>query len=229
MFNVANRFEIVLNLYMKRLLSENLFEKYKVDDFESFLKRENESMKVSQLSNAQSHIVYMLFDNKLKDLLTSFITSRKSNLKQSNNIIDESIIDKKIVIDEDIIDENIIDKNVVIDEDIINENIIDKDVVIDEDIINENIIDKDVVIDEDIINEDITDKDAATNKDVIDEDIATNKNIIDKNIVTNKNIIDKNIITNKNVIEKVITKKIDTKRSKRDQINDCNCREFDEF
>jgi hypothetical protein len=113
----------------------------------------------------------MLLDNELKDLFTSFTTSRKSNSKQSSNIIDESIIDK------------------------------------------------DAVTNKDVIDEDIIDKDAATNKDVIDEDIVTNKDIIDKNIATNKDIIDKDITTSKNAIEKVTIKEIDTKRSKRDQMN----------
>ncbi len=183
---------------MKKFINENLFEKYKVDNFELFLKRKDESMKFSQFSNAQSQIVYMLLDNELKDFFTSFITSRKSSWKQSSNIFDESVIDKNVVIDEDIID-----KNVVTSKDIIDKNVVT----------SKNIIDKNVV----------------TSKDVIDENIVTNKNIIDKDIVTSKNIIDKDIITNRNAIEKIIIKEIDTKRSKRDQINDCDSREFDEF
>ncbi len=60
MFNVANWFKVALNFYRKKLLSEDLLEKYKVDNFESFLRRKDESMKFSQLSNEQSQIVYML-------------------------------------------------------------------------------------------------------------------------------------------------------------------------
>ncbi len=165
---------------MKRLLSENLFEKYKIDDFKSFFRRKNESMKFSQLSNAQSQIVYMLLDHELKDLLASFITSRKSNSKELNNIIDEDIID-------------------------------------------ENIIDKDIITSKNITDKDIIDKDITKNKNVIDKDIVTSKNVIDENI------IDKNVTTSKDVIEKVIIKEIDAKRSKRDQMNDCDCREFDKF
>jgi hypothetical protein len=170
---------------MKRLLSENLFEKYKIDDFESFFKRKNESIKFSQLSDAQSQIVYMLFDYELKDPFTSFTTSRKSNSKQSNNIIDEDIIDENIATNKNAIDEDIIDKDIVTSKDVIVEDIFDKDVI-------------------------------------------TNKDIIDKNSATNKDIIDKDIITSKDVIEKINTKETDTKRSRRDQMNDCDCREFDE-
>jgi hypothetical protein len=182
---------------MKRLLSENLFEKYKIDDFESFFKRKDESMKFSQFSNAQSQIVYILFDNELKDLFTSFVTSRKSKSKQLSNIIDKDIIDKNVVTNKDIIDKNAVTKN---------------------DVIDENIIDKNIVTSKDVIDEDIIDKNIVTSKDIIDKDIGTNKDIIDKDIITNKD-----------VIEKIIIKEIDSKRSKRDQMKNCDCRECNEF
>jgi NDP-sugar pyrophosphorylase family protein len=80
------------------------------------------------------------------------------------------------------------------------------------------IIDENVTIDKNVI---------------IDKNIITNKNAIDKNVIINDDdIIDKKIITNENVIEKNAIEKIDTVRAKhfeRDQVNDCDYREFDEF
>ncbi len=105
MFNAVIWFKIVSNLYKKRLLSENLLEKYKVDNFESFLKRKNEWMKFSQLSKKQFQIIYTLLDRDLKNLFTSFTTSKKSSSKQSNSTIDEDVID------ENTIDENTICRN----------------------------------------------------------------------------------------------------------------------
>ncbi len=233
MFNVANWFKNVLNLYKKKLFNENLFEKYKIDDFESFLKRKNESMKFSQLLNTQSLFVYMLFDHELKDLFTSYTTSRKSSLKQLSNIIDEDIIDEDIidkntVTNKDVIDEDIIDKDIVTSKNVIDEDIIDKDIITSKDVIDENIIDKDIATNKDVIDEDIIDKNIVTKKDVIDEDII-DKNIVMSKDVIDENIIEKNVITSKNVIEKIIIKEIDTQRSKRDQMNDYDFREFNEF
>jgi hypothetical protein len=123
-----------LSLYKNELLAENLIEKYKVDDIESFLKRKNESIKFSQFSNSQSRIVFIQLDHDLKDLFTSFITSKKSISKRSNFIIDEDIID---------------DQDVTIDNDIITD---DQDISVDNDII-ENI---DIIEEQDIIAEDDT-------------------------------------------------------------------------
>jgi hypothetical protein len=68
---------------------------------------------------------------------------------------------------------------------------------------------------------------------IIDKNIITNKNVIDKNVVIeNDDIIDKKVITSKDIIEKNANEKIDTNRAKhfeRDQMNNCDYREFDEF
>jgi bifunctional N-acetylglucosamine-1-phosphate-uridyltransferase/glucosamine-1-phosphate-acetyltransferase GlmU-like protein len=185
LFNAANRFKIALNLYEKESIDDEILEKYKIDDSESFFRREDEFIKFAQLTNRQSRYLYRVLELKLKNLLTSNFTSKKSNAKQSNVIID----DQNIIIDKDVI----IDKNITID----------KNVIIDEDIT----IDKNAIIDED--------------------------STIDKNITIDKNvIINKKIITNKDIIEKNAIEKIDTNRAKhfeRDQMNNCDCRELDEF
>jgi uncharacterized membrane protein len=38
-----------------------------------------------------------------------------------------------------------------------------------------------------------------------------------------------NNIIEEDIIDEIIIKEIDTKRSRRDQMNDCDCREFDDF
>ncbi len=191
LFNAANWFKIVLNLYEKESILEDILEKYKIDDFESFFKWKDESIKFSQFTNRQFRYLYRVLELKLKDLFTSNSTSKKSNAKQSNVIID----DQNIIIDQDVMIEN---TNIIIDENVT--------------------IDKNVIIDKNII---------------VDKNIITNKNAIDKNVIINDDdIIDKKIITNEDVIEKNAIEKIDTVRAKhfeRDQMNDCDCREFDEF
>ncbi len=206
MFNTANWFKVALNHYEKKSIDDDILEKYKIDDFESFLKRKDEFIKFAQFTNWQSRYFYRVFELKLKDLFTSFTTSRKSSSKQSSeNIIDEDIID------EDIIDEDIIDED-IIDEDIIDENIIDKDIVT-----SKNIIDKDTATSKEIIDKDaIIDKNVTINKDVIiDKNIIINKDVIDKNvIIENDDIIHKKIITSKDIIEKNAIKKFNTIRAK---------------
>jgi hypothetical protein len=185
LFNAANWSRVALNLYERESIFEDILEKYKIDDSESFFRREDEFIKFSQFTNRQSRYFYRVFELKLKDLLTSNFTSKKSNAKQSNVIID--------------------DQNITIDQNVIIE---DSDIIIDEDVT----IDKNVIIDKNII----------TNKDAIDKDV----------IINDDDIIDKKIITSEDVIEKSAIEKIDTARAKhfeRDQMNDCDCRELDEF
>jgi hypothetical protein len=61
LFNAANWFRIVLNLYEKELIDDEILEKYKIDDFESFLKREDEFIKFTQFTNRQSRYLYRIF------------------------------------------------------------------------------------------------------------------------------------------------------------------------
>ncbi len=158
LFNTANWFKVALNFYEKESIDDEIFEKYKIDDFESFFKREDEFIKFTQFTNQQFRYLYRVLELKLKDLLTSNSTSKKSNAKQSNVVIDDQNI--------------IIDKNVTIDKNIT----IDKDVIIDKNIItNKNVIDKNIVIK----NDDIIDKKIITSKNIIE------KNAIEK-INTNR-------------------------------------------
>ncbi len=106
----------------------------------------------------------MLLNHDLKDLFTSFITSKKSISKRSNFIIDE-----RIIIDEDIID----DQNVTTNDDII---IDDQDISADDDIIE----DIDIIEKQDIIAEDdtIDENDIIEKQDTIDEDDTIDENDI---------------------------------------------------
>jgi NDP-sugar pyrophosphorylase family protein len=145
LFNAANWFKIALNFYEKKSIDDEIFEKYKIDDFESFLKRKNEFIKFTQLTNRQSRYLYRVLELKLKDLLTSNFTSKKSNAKQSNVVIDDQniIIDKNVIIDKDVT----INKNIIT-----NKNVIDKDVVIEnDDIIDKKIITSKVIIEKNAI------------------------------------------------------------------------------
>jgi hypothetical protein len=116
LFNAANRFKVALNLYEKRSIDDEILEKYKIDDFDSFFKRKDEFIKFAQFTNRQFRYFYRILELKLKDLLTSNFTSKKSNAKQLNVIIDDQniIIDKNATIDKNIT----IDKDVIIDKNI---------------------------------------------------------------------------------------------------------------
>ncbi len=163
LFNAANWFKVAQNLYEKESIDDEILEKYKIDDFESFFKRKDEFIKFTQLTNRQARYLYRVLELKLRDLFTSNFTSKKSDAKQSNVIID----DQNIIIDINVI----IDKNAIIDKDItIDKNImIDKNDIIDKNIImNKDAIDKDVVIESD---------------DIINKKIITSKNIIEKNAI----------------------------------------------
>ncbi len=170
LFNAANWFKVAQNLYERKSIDDEILEKYKIDDSESFFRRENEFIKFTQFTNRQSRYLYRVLELKLKDLFTSNFTSKKSDAKQLNVIIDDqnTTIDKNAIIDKDAI----IDKNITIDKNIM----IDKDDIIDKNIItNKNAIDKDVVIE----SENIIDKKVITSKDIIE------KNAIEK-IDTNR-------------------------------------------
>jgi hypothetical protein len=89
LFNSANWFKIALNLYERKSMFEDILEKYKVDDFKSFFRRKNEFIKFSQFTNRQFRYFYRVLELKLKDFFTSNSTSKKSNTKQLNVIIDD--------------------------------------------------------------------------------------------------------------------------------------------
>jgi hypothetical protein len=84
LFNAANWSKVAQNLYEKRSIDDEILEKYKVDDSESFFKREDEFIKFTQVTNRQSRYLYRVLELKLKDLFTSNSTSKKFNAKQSN-------------------------------------------------------------------------------------------------------------------------------------------------
>jgi hypothetical protein len=81
LFNAANWFRIALNFYEKRSIDDEILEKYKVNDFESFFKRKDEFIKFTQFTNRQFRSFYRVFELKLKNLFTSNSTSKKSNAK----------------------------------------------------------------------------------------------------------------------------------------------------
>jgi hypothetical protein len=102
LFNVANWFKIVLNFYEKKSILEDIFEKYKIDDSESFFKWKDEFIKFLQFTNQQSQYLYQMLELKLKNFFTSNFTSKKSNAKQSNVNIDNQniIIDQNVIIED---------------------------------------------------------------------------------------------------------------------------------
>ncbi len=81
LFNAANWFKVVLNLYERESIFEDILEKYKINDSESFFKRKDEFIKFSQFTNRQSRYFYRVLELKLKDFFTSNFTSKKLNAK----------------------------------------------------------------------------------------------------------------------------------------------------
>jgi hypothetical protein len=101
--NAADWSRVALNLYERGSIGDEILEEYKVDDSGPFLRRGDEPIKFTQLTDRQSRYLYRVLELELKGLPTPNPTPKKPGAKQPDVATDgqDTTIDKDATIGKD--------------------------------------------------------------------------------------------------------------------------------